>query len=347
MNRSTCRALVATGLGVVLLSGCGSGSQVRAGAAALVGSERITSEALSQAVSRGLADPAAAEQVAADRDGYQRQVLSRLVNHDLLAVAARERGVSVTPGQVDSRLAGFQAQAGGAAQLEQQAAQGGIAVSDLRSVVSDVVLQENLGDALTADLPVSDADLSAAYNANVGQYDRVHTAHILVADEALARRLLTQVTDDPASFPALARQYSTDAGSKEAGGDLGFVGRGQLVPEYEDAAFPAKDGATVLAKTEFGWHVIKVIAHQRTTLQQATPELRRTVLEAQRQKRTQEVLAATAARLGVKVNPRFGRWDAQTSAVAETAQGPDSVSAPGGTATTAPLPDPLAPAPAE
>jgi foldase protein PrsA len=329
VKRTSRRLAAAAGLGVVLLSGCGNGSQVRAGAAALVGDQRISDSDLAARVDRGLADPAAAQQLGADRVGYQRQVLSRMVNADLLEAAARDKGVVVTEGQVDARIAQFATQAGGQAQLQQQAAQGGIAAADLRQVIRGVVLQEALGDAVTADLPAPDASLRAAYQANLAQYDRVRTSHILVAGEALARRLLAEVKADPSTFAAKAKQFSTDTGSKDNGGDLGFVGRGELVKEYEDAAFAGKDGTFVLAHSQFGWHVISVVAHQTRTYEQAVPELRRTVLAEQRTARLQALVAETSRKLGVKVNPRFGRWDATASAVAAVDQGPGSVSSPG------------------
>lgn len=326
MIRTSRCALVAAGLtGVVLLSGCG---QVRAGAAAIVGDDRISTDRLAVLVDTGLADPKAAQQLGTDRVAYQRSVLTRLVNADLLAAAAAQAGVSVPEGQVDARLAQLQSQAGGASSLEQQAAQSGIAPGALRPAVHDVVLAEALEDKLTADIPVSDSDLAAAYQRNIAQYQRVDTAHILVQSEKLARQLLAEVKADPSRFAALAMQYSIDTGSKAKGGELGFAGRGELVKEYEDAAFAAPDGTFTLAHSQYGWHVIKVNAHQITTLEQAKPELRRTVLSDQRNSRLQQVLTQTAAHLGVRVNPRFGSWDVSKLAVTMIGQRPGSVTSP-------------------
>ncbi len=61
------------------------------------------------------------------------------------------------------------------------------------------------------------------------------------------------------SWDALAKQYSTDPSSKDKGGELGFFGRGQMVPAFQDAAFGAKVGQIVgPVKSPFGYHVIQV-----------------------------------------------------------------------------------------
>mgnify|MGYP003296260950 CR=1 FL=1 len=279
-------ALLATaGLAVLTLTGCGD-SPVRAGAAATVGDIRITTTELNGFVKRGLADPQAQQQLGADKAGFQRQTLGRLINHEVLAEAARQKGVTITPGAIDAKLADFEKQAGGAKQLEQQAAQNGISKQDLRRFINDIVLNDALGDKLTADLVVPQAQLEAAFKQNAAQNDQVHAAHILVADKATADQVLAKVTADPSQFAALAAQLSTDTSNKDKGGDLGFAGRGQFVKAFEDAVFGAKPGDYLVVKTEFGYHVVHVIERRTTTLAQATPDLRRAVLQKEREART-------------------------------------------------------------
>ena len=310
----TSRALAATGLAVLLLAGCGE--QDRAGAAAVVGEESIATDELQAIVDRGLQDPAAQQQFGADRADYQRQVLNRLVRAQILEEAAQDNGVEVTPGEVDAQIAAFAEQAGGREELEQQAAAGGIHPDDLPAFAREVALEIELGDALTEDLDAPAEQLEELYQENIGTYDRVETRHILVDDEAQARDLAAQVEADPERFPELAAEFSTDESNKDQGGNLGFAGRGQFVPEFENAAFGAEVGDVVVVQTQFGWHVVEVLDRQTTSLQEATPELRRSLLGEQRQERVQEVLRETADELGVEVNPRFGRWDAENVEVA-------------------------------
>ncbi|MCW2680491.1 MAG: foldase [Frankiales bacterium] len=322
VKRTPRRLVLATGA-LLLLTGCGGTNQVRAGAAALIGTERITTTELQAIVERGLADPQAAQQLGADRAAYQRQALSRLINSAVLEEAADAQGVEVTQGEVAEQLELFAGQAGGREALEQQAAQSGIAPEDLEPFVRSIVLDQQLGDALTEDVQVPAADLQALYQENIAMYDRVRTRHILVPEEATARTILGNVTRDRARFAPLAVQFSTDTSNKDKGGDLGLAGRGQFVPEFENAVFGAKTGDVVLVQTQFGWHVVEVLERQTTTLAEAEPELRRTALQAERQAAVQSLLQETSADLGIKVNPRFGTYNSETGQVEPIASAND------------------------
>ncbi|MCU1591626.1 MAG: PpiC-type peptidyl-prolyl cis-trans isomerase [Frankiales bacterium] len=319
-------ATVAAGLAALVLTGCGKGA-VRSGAAATVGQTRISTAQLAGMVARGLKDPQAQQQLGADKAKFQRDTLGRLIRHEVLSRAAQIEHVTASPGAIDAKIADFERQAGGSAQLLQQAAQGGIAKPDLRPFIADLVLGDEIGDKITVDLAVPADQLAALYKQNSAQYDQVHAAHILVATKAQADTILAQVKADPSQFAALAAKSSTDTSNKDKGGDLGFAGRGQFVKEFEAAVFGAKPGDYLEVKTQFGFHVVHVIERRTTTLEQATPELRRGVLQKQRDQRVGELLTKVAHDLHVKVNPRFGRWDATQLAVLP-ASSQDAVSSP-------------------
>ena len=87
--------------------------------------------------------------------------------------------------------------------------------------------------------------------------DKIRCAHILVKTEADAKLLQAQLATG-ASFTKLAQEKSTCPSGKN-GGDLGVFGRGQMVREFEKAAFALDKGQMTQApvKTEFGWHIIK------------------------------------------------------------------------------------------
>lgn len=311
MNRAP-RLLALAGLVALLSTGCGT---VRTGAAATVGDERITVTRLQEVVARGLADPTAQQNVGTDRLGFERSVLTRLVQHLVLAAAAKEHGVTITGADVDATYDDYVARLGGPDQLQAEALKVGIAKQDLRGVIADAALRDALADVLTADVPVPQADLQKAYADNIGQFDQVHSAHILVASQALAQQLLARVKAAPGTFAALAAQYSLDTSNKDNGGDIGFQARAALEKPYADAIFTSPPGSFVLAHTRFGFHVIHVIERRTTTLQQATKQLRRLLLQPQRQQAVDDALRATATRLGVHVNPRFGTFDAATATV--------------------------------
>ena len=86
--------------------------------------------------------------------------------------------------------------------------------------------------------------------------DKVHCSHILVKTELEAKTILDQLNKGE-NFPKIAMEKSS-CPSKRKGGDLGTFGRGQMVKEFERAAFALQKGQlSQPVKTEFGWHVIK------------------------------------------------------------------------------------------
>jgi peptidyl-prolyl cis-trans isomerase D len=120
---------------------------------------------------------------------------------------------------------------------------------------------------------VSDADLKAQYQQNIQQYEvpnRVHAEHILLmtvgkTDAEIeeihqkAEDVLKQAKKG-ANFEDLAKKYSEDPGSKDKGGDLGWLMQGQTVPEFEKTAFGLEKGKiSDLVKTQYGFHIIKVL----------------------------------------------------------------------------------------
>jgi len=86
---------------------------------------------------------------------------------------------------------------------------------------------------------------------------RVKASHILVKTESQAKEIMQKISagDD---FAKLAKMYS-QCPSGNAGGDLGYFGKGQMVKPFEEACFKANAGDVVgPVKTQFGWHIIKV-----------------------------------------------------------------------------------------
>lgn len=85
----------------------------------------------------------------------------------------------------------------------------------------------------------------------------VNAAHILVSSESDARNIMARIQKGE-DFEALAKRFSK-CPSKSKGGSLGWFGKGDMVKEFEDAAFAAKKGEVVgPVKTQFGYHLILV-----------------------------------------------------------------------------------------
>lgn len=88
--------------------------------------------------------------------------------------------------------------------------------------------------------------------------DKIKCSHILVKKHSEALQILERIRKGE-SFADLARELSIDRGSGKRGGDLGLFGRGQMVKEFEDAAFKLKKGELTNepVRTQFGYHIIR------------------------------------------------------------------------------------------
>lgn len=126
---------------------------------------------------------------------------------------------------------------------------------------------------LTQSVKPGDAELRAYYDQNLDRFkvqNRVHATHILFsttgktdAEVEEIRKKAEDVLDKlnkGAKFEDLAKQFSQDPGTKDKGGDLGWILEGQTVPEFQKTAFSLQKGATSgLVKTQFGFHIIRVL----------------------------------------------------------------------------------------
>jgi parvulin-like peptidyl-prolyl isomerase len=285
------------------------------GAAALVGGDRISVASLQAAVNRALANPQAQQQLGQDRAKFTRDQLGRLINNVLITHLATADRVSASTSDVDQQLAQFAQQAGGQQQLEQQAAAAGVPVRDLRGFLRYYVLQQKIADRLMADVTVTDAELQAAYQKGIDQYDQVDSQHILVTSKKLADTILAQVKAQPSVFSSLAAKYSIDTGSKSKGGNLGYQAASALVKPFADAIFAAKKGSYLEVHSQFGWHVVHVIDHRTTPLAQVAAQLKASILQPKRQQLLQSALTGESRKLGVHVSPRYGRWDSTNGTV--------------------------------
>ena len=124
----------------------------------------------------------------------------------------------------------------------------------------------------------TDAQLQTEYSARRNDFqtpERVKARHILVKSDAAndavmkvkAEGVLKQLQGG-GDFAALAKANSEDPGSKDQGGELGFLVKGQTVPEFDKAAFTLNVGQTSgLIKTTYGYHIIQVQQHDQARLQ--------------------------------------------------------------------------------
>jgi len=211
---------------------------------------------------------------------FEGQLLDRLIQDQLLLQKAtdadRTNGVQKASLQMNVLLERF----GSQEVLERQMKATGMTVAELRSKI----IQENTAQAVKIrelNVTVTDAETKQFYDdtnhlADFEQPEMVHVRHILLmtmdpvtrtplaADQQKAKQkqmddLLKRIRGG-ADFAALAKQYSEDPGSKDNGGELPAFPRGQMVPEFEAAAFSLTNNqVSDVVTSTYGYHVIKLL----------------------------------------------------------------------------------------
>lgn len=125
-----------------------------------------------------------------------------------------------------------------------------------RDILAQMAMRETLKD-----VTITDDEIKTFYEENQQQFvksETVSAKHILTDSEEKCKDILEAIQKGEKTFEDAAKEFST-CPSKERGGDLGEFGRGQMVKEFEDAAFAAEIGEIVgLVQTQFGYHLLKV-----------------------------------------------------------------------------------------
>ena len=200
-------------------------------------------------------------------------VRDTLIANILLTEAAQAGGVAVAEEDVDAEIARIKAGAPEGSSLEEALAENGIEFAAWKQNLREQMMVRKLVEERTAAAPEATVeDVAKFYEENTAAFqtpEAVTASHILIAfkpedtDETKAEKktqiaALREKIIAGADFATVA-QESSDCPSAQRGGNLGSFGRGQMVPEFEAAAFGAEVGTvTDIVETQFGYHIIKV-----------------------------------------------------------------------------------------
>lgn len=300
--------LAATGLAIAVTVGMRRGTAV----AATVNGEVIYASALSgevTAIALQYGIDVKSKEGEKQRGEITRVVLDQMIEQRLILQKARQVNALATDAQIDAQLAEIKRNFPSEADFQGALAQRGLTVNALRDRLRTNLTVQNLVGKVTS-VSVTDAEVEQYFRQHRSEYDQpeqVRASHILLESDAEARFVLARLRRGD-KFEDLARQYSKDPGSKEQSGDLGFVSRGQLVGEFEKAAFTLRPGqVSGIVKTQFGYHLIKVTGRkdpQPANLAQVRDQIRAQLLSKKREAAFQAWLKRIKAQAKIK---RFDR----------------------------------------
>ncbi|MBI1972901.1 peptidylprolyl isomerase [Candidatus Woesearchaeota archaeon] len=222
----------------------------------------------------------------------QEQVLEQLIARKVLLQEAKKQKIKVEEASIDKYISDLEKAIGQS--IEPLLQNMSITEGEFREQVREqLTITQALAEKMQA-TTITDEEIEAFYEANEDDLtvpEQVNASHILVKTEEEAKAILKEL-EKGKNFGTLAREKSIDPSAKTNSGNLGFFSKGQMVPEFETAAFALdEDELSEPTKSQFGYHIIKLHEKReagKLTLQETKEDIRK-VLQEQKTKENVDV----------------------------------------------------------
>ncbi|OCA86996.1 foldase [Bacillus sp. FJAT-27986] len=193
---------------------------------------------------------------------YGASAVDSLVTMKVIEKEADERNIKVNDSEINKEVDAYIESYGGEDALKSALEASSLTLDDLKE---DIAVNIKIEKLMQEDIEITEDEVKAYYEENKANYDQseqVEVSHILVEDEDKAKELLKKIKDGE-DFAELAKENSTDTASAENGGELGYISEGEMVEEFEKAAFALEvDEVSDVVKSEYGYHIIKATGHK-------------------------------------------------------------------------------------
>lgn len=248
------------------------------------------------------------------------QAMRFLVQRTQFEVRANDLDIEVSDEAVDKRIDQYikERHQGDKKKFDAELKAQGLSPEQGRAIIRANLVQEAIFNKVTASVKVSDDQVKKHYDKNQAQYGTPETRavrHVLVKEKALADRLYNELKAG-GEWNAIAKKHSQDPASKNQGGKMTAT-KGQLVPEFEQAAFTIGDnGITKPVKTQYGYHVIQALGpvkkSQSTPFAQVKEAIRQQLLQENRNKEMEKWVAEMRKDLDGETTYQVGYKPKQT-----------------------------------
>lgn len=208
----------------------------------------------------------------------RRRVLDDLINKELLYQKAKSSNLSVTPEELSRTMTNIKADFADEKAFNEQLRKDGMTLPGVEAIIRQgMVIDKYLTTSVKEKIKILPAEEEKFYADNKEKMkhpEQLRASHILLRADASSTAEVKQAQKTKAEealararkgedFAALAKQYSQDPTTTPNGGDLGFFGKGQMVPAFDEAAWALKPGEiSGVVETNYGYHIIKAIARR-------------------------------------------------------------------------------------
>lgn len=207
--------------------------------------------------------------------------LNALIAEKIMLAEVKAKEIVVSDEEIQENIDEMTEYYGGEEEMNNALTQYNLSIDDMKeNITTNLQLQK----VLEPYVEISDEEIQDYFTANkeyLDQAEQVKASHILVETKEVADEVKEKLNGG-ADFAELAKEYSTDT-SSQSGGSLGYFGKGQMVPEFEETAFSMKvDEISEPVQSQFGYHIIKVEDHKEAkeaTLDEVKEDIKKTIFQ--------------------------------------------------------------------
>ncbi|MFZ7104930.1 MAG: peptidylprolyl isomerase [Peptococcaceae bacterium] len=214
------------------------------------------------------------------------QALDMLITEKIIDLEALKKNIAISEDDIAQELEKAKSYYGGDDAFNQALAAAGLSLDSIRGdLESNIKVRKLLEPYIT----ITDEEMQAFFEENKELFnvaEQVKASHILVNTQEEAAEIKDKLALGE-DFARLAKEYSVDYTNNEQGGELGFIKRGEMVQEFEDATFALAAGEiSDPVETEYGYHIIKVaekVAAQEAVYDESKEEVKEKIFDEKMQ----------------------------------------------------------------
>ena len=191
---------------------------------------------------------------------FKKNILNQLIDTELLYQQTQKEKVKISNNEINLEIDKIKDNFSSTEEFNEALKANNITLVRLKEDIKRQLMINSILEKTRNQVSISDEELLEYYNDNKESFlepEQVHARHILLETDEEANNLLLQLKEGLTDFAELAKEKSIGP-SAPSGGDLGFFTRGQMVKEFEDAAFSLEPGEiSEVVQSQFGYHIIK------------------------------------------------------------------------------------------
>jgi parvulin-like peptidyl-prolyl isomerase len=261
---------------------------------------------------------------------FKKNILDQLINYELFYQQAQKEKVKISNDEINLEIDKIKDNFSSPEEFDEVLKANNITLVRLKEDIKRQLMINSILEETRNQVSISDEELLEYYNENKDSFlepEQVHARHILLETEEEANNLLQQLKEGLTDFAELAKEKSIGP-SAPSGGDLGFFTRGQMVKEFEDAAFSLEPGKiSGVVQTQFGYHIIRC-EEKKEEYSPTFEEAKERIINILRSQRENEAITALTSKLkeeaNIVINYDFDAEIESLKSSAEESQTPES-----------------------